>query len=95
MSKQGHTSMQSHVDLETALCREWLVADITWEVLDARVRLQMSGQSALDGERAETLRALEGLVVRVDARMADQVGRFLELLRAVSALMQLHARNLR
>ena len=94
MSKQGHTSMQSHVNLETALCREWLVADITWEVLDARVRLQVSGQRALDGERAEALRALVGLFVGVHAHVTYQIGRLLELFGAVRALMPAYAVHL-
>ena len=87
--------MQSDVDLETALCREHLVAHLTLELLQPHVRLDVRRQRALDGERPEALATLVGLLVGVDADVTHEVARLLELLRAVGALVPADAVHLR
>ena len=86
--------MQPEVNLETAVGGEGLLTDVALEVLDARVRLDVRRQRALDGERAEALRALVGLFVGVHAHVTYQIGRLLELFGAVRALMPAHAVHL-
>ena len=86
--------MKAEVNFQTAVCRERLLADVTLEVLDARVRLDVRRQRALHGKRAETLRTLVGLLMRVHAHVTYEIGRLLELLRAVRALMPTHAVHL-
>ena len=86
--------MQPEVDFETAVGGEGLLTDVALEVLDARVRLDVRRQRALDGERAEALRALVGLFVRVHAHVTYEVGRLLELFGAVRALMPAYAVHL-
>ena len=86
--------MQAHVHLKTAMRRKLLLAHVTPEILDARVHLDVRRERALHRKGAETLRALVGLFVRVNAHVADQVGRFLEFLRAVRALVVAHSADL-
>ena len=86
--------MQPEVDFETAVGGEGLLTDVALEVLDARVRLDVRRQRALDGKRAEALRALVGLFVRVYAHVTYEVGRLLELFGAVRALVPAHAVHL-
>lgn len=62
---------------------EALQTALALERLDARVRLHVCCEGALHSERSETLFALEGLLVRVDADVADQIAGLLELLGAV------------
>ena len=73
--------------LETALGGEHLVAHLTLELLQPHVCLHMGRQRALDREGAVALGALVRLLVGVDADVADEVTRLLELLRAVGALV--------
>ena len=73
--------------LEAALGREHLIADLTLELLQAHVCLDVRRQRALDGERPEALATLVGLLVRVDTDVTHEVARLLEFLRAVRALV--------
>ena len=81
------TRMQPQMHPQTALRGKQLLADVALEVLDPRVRADVRGQRALHRERTEALRALVGLLVGVDADVAHQVRRLLELLGAVGALV--------
>jgi hypothetical protein len=56
--------------------------------------LDVGRQRGLDGKGAETLRAFVWLLVRMNTDVAHQVGRFLELLTAVGALMPSHTIHL-
>lgn len=75
--------MQADVHFEAPGRGEALHAVRALEGLDARVRLDVRGQRALDGEGPEALRALERLLVRVDADVPHQVAGLPELLGAV------------
>ena len=79
------------MNLHAARGGEALEAERTLEGLDARVRLHVGREGALDGERPEALLALEGLLVGVDADVAHQVAGLLELLGAVGAAVPAHA----
>ena len=86
--------MQANVHFETAVRGEELVALVALVILDAAVSLEVGGERAFNGERAEALRTLVGLLVGVYADVAHQVTGFLELLRAVRALVPSHAVDL-
>lgn len=75
--------METHVYFHAARSGEALQTALALERLDARVRLHVRCEGALHSERSETLFALEGLLVRVDADVADQIAGLLELLGAV------------
>lgn len=83
----GRTCVQADVHFEAPRGGEALHAVLALERLDARVGLDVGGQRALHGKGAETLRALEGLLVGVNADVAHQVARLPELLGAVGTHM--------
>lgn len=77
------TCVQADVHFEAAGGGEALHAVLALERLDARVRFDVGGQSALHGKGPEALRTLEGLLVGVNADVAHQVAGLPELLGAV------------
>lgn len=79
------TCVQADVHLEAPRRGEALHAVLALEGLDPRVRLDVGGQGALHRKGPEALRALEGLLVGVDADVAHQVAGLPELLSAVGA----------
>lgn len=81
------TCVQPHVDLHAAWSGEAFQAALTLKGLDARVRLHVRSESALHRKSSETLFALEGFLVGVDANVAHKVAGLLELFGAVRAAM--------
>ena len=87
--------MQSSVNFETTMCREELVTNITFKMLDARMSSDMSCESALHGKCSETLVTFVRLLVGVDTYMADQVAWFLELFGTIGTLVPSYSTHLK
>lgn len=90
LRRQARTCVQANVHLEAPRGGEALHAALALERLDARVRFDVGCQRALHGESPEALRALEGLLVGVDADVAHQVAGLAELLGAVGTHVPSH-----
>lgn len=83
--------MQTHVNFHAARSGEALQTALTLKGLDTRVRFHVCGEGALDSKSSEALFALERLLVRVDANVADKIAGLLELLGAVWAAVPANA----
>ena len=77
------------------MCREELVTNITFKMLDARMSPDVSGESALHSKRSETLVTFVWLLVGVDTYMAHQVTWFLELFGTVGTLVPSYSTHLK
>lgn len=83
--------MEPHVHLHAARCGEALQTALTLKRLDSRMSFHMCCEGTLDSKSSEALFALERLLVRVDADVANKVAGLLELLGAVWAAMPANA----
>ncbi len=83
--------MQTHVYFHAARSGEALQTALTLKGLDTRVRFHVCCEGALDGKSSEALFALERLLVRVDADVANEIAGLLELLGAVRAAVPANA----
>lgn len=79
------TCMQPHVYLHAARSGKALQTALTLKGFDTRVSFHMCREGAFDSKSSEALFALERLLMRVDADVANKVAGFLELLGAVWA----------
>ena len=79
---------------EATLSGEHLLTNMTLELLDARVRLDMSCQCTLHSKCSKALGTFVGLFMSVDAYVTNQITRFLELLGTICTLMPSHAIDL-
>lgn len=70
---------------------EALQTALTFKRLDTRVRFHVRCEGALDSKGSEALLALERLLVRVDADVADEIAGLLELLGAVGTAVPANA----
>lgn len=85
------TCMQPHVHLLASRCGEALQAVLALEGFHTCVCLHVCCEGALNGKGPETLLALERLLMGMDADMANQVTRLLELLGAVRTAVPANA----
>lgn len=79
--------MQPHVYFHAARSGKALQTALTLKGLDTRVSFHMCSEGTLDSKSSEALFALERLLMRVNADVANKVAGFLELLGAVWAAM--------
>ena len=77
------------------MCREELVTNITFKMLDAGMCTDVSCESALHSKRSETLVTFIRLLVGVDAYMAHEVTWFLELFGTVCTLVPSYSTHLK
>lgn len=77
------TCMETHVHFHAARSGEAFQTAVALERLDTRVRFHVCCEGALDSKSSEALFALERLLVRVDADVADEIAGLLELLGAI------------
>ena len=79
--------MQSHVNLQTALCSEQAATDMAAERLLARVNLHVRVQSTLDREAFVAVITLVRSFTRMRENMPDEIAWFTESFRAVLAFI--------
>lgn len=85
------TCMKTHVYFHAARSGEALQTALALERLDTRVRFHVCCEGALDSKSSEALFALERLLVRVDADVADEITGLLELLGAIGTAVPANA----
>lgn len=79
--------MQSHMDLQTALCSEQATADVAAERLLACVNLRVRIQSTLDREALAAVITLVRSFTRMSANVPDEIAWFTESFRTVLAFV--------
>jgi len=83
----GITCMQSHVNLQTALCSEQAAADVAAKCLLARVNFHVWVQSTLDREAFVAVITLVRSFTRMRANVPDEIAWFTESFRTVLAFI--------